>query len=156
MQNIGWLTRKIINSSPITLHMRQWTDEATGLAHLDIENRPDSGLPGTKEERVLNWEPSKVTSQIFGELIGRTRYISPADLKLQDEDEALSQGWEPGLEELVQMQTEHVDAGALTKQVCGFELLDGKRYHTRHVVVTKAEQVLKVRVVYDYLGPNEK
>lgn len=33
----------------------------------------------------------------------------------------------------------------------GFEKVDGKRYHVRHVVVRKGDQVKKARLVYDYV-----
>ena len=38
------------------------------------------------------------------------------------------------------------------EQIWGFEQLNGKRYHTRRVVVRKGGEVQRVRLVYAYQG----
>ena len=38
-------------------------------------------------------------------------------------------------------------------QVWGFEVIDGKRRHVRHVVVRKEEDWKQARLVYDWMGP---
>lgn len=38
--------------------------------------------------------------------------------------------------------------------IWGFEEIEGKRYHTRRAVVRNGEKFERVRLVYDYLGPN--
>jgi hypothetical protein len=38
------------------------------------------------------------------------------------------------------------------RQVWGFAIVDGKRYYTRRVVVTKGKEVLRVRLVYNWIG----
>lgn len=37
-------------------------------------------------------------------------------------------------------------------QVWGFEIMDGKRYYVRHVVVRKEDDWKQARLVYDYHG----
>lgn len=152
MQGVNWLTRKVITMSPIILTMRQSVDAKTGLTHLDIDSRPESGLPGTTEERVLNWEPVEVDSALFGKLRGRTRWVQPSELV--DENEYLTAGLEKdGSDDgrLIQMYTEFLAISAVTTQVCGFETVNGARYHTRRIVARKGDEVVKVRLVYDYL-----
>jgi hypothetical protein len=39
------------------------------------------------------------------------------------------------------------------EQVWGFELLDGKRYHTKRLVAMNGKKEALVRLVYDYVGP---
>jgi len=38
------------------------------------------------------------------------------------------------------------------RQVWGFAIVDGQRYYTRRVVVTKGKEVLRVRLVYNWIG----
>lgn len=45
--------------------------------------------------------------------------------------------------------------GWTAEQVWGFEVLEGKRYYTRRVVVRKGQDVQRVRLVYDYKGSVE-
>lgn len=47
--------------------------------------------------------------------------------------------------------------GWTAEQVWSFEEIQGKRYHTRRVVVrnAKGDKLEKVRLVYDYTGPVE-
>lgn len=42
------------------------------------------------------------------------------------------------------------DAGWTMEQTWGFENIDGKRYHTRRMVVRKGDQVERGRLVYNY------
>lgn len=49
-----------------------------------------------------------------------------------------------------------VDGGGWTaEQNWGFEEINGARYYTRRVVVRKQDEVQRVRLVYDYIGPAE-
>lgn len=60
-------------------------------------------------------------------------------------------------EESVQSYVKNQDSGYgwTAEQVWNFEEIDGKRYHTRRVVVKNANgsKSEKARLVYDYLGP---
>ncbi len=38
-------------------------------------------------------------------------------------------------------------------QIWGFEVIDGKRRHVRHVVVRKEDDWKQARLVYDWMGP---
>jgi hypothetical protein len=55
------------------------------------------------------------------------------------------------------LEDEHVqswavsqDAGWTAEQIWGFEEIEGKRLYTRRVVVRKANEVERARLVYDY------
>jgi hypothetical protein len=55
----------------------------------------------------------------------------------------------------VLMTTDHIDAGAMTYQVGGIAIVDGERRYVRFIEVSKGSDVLKARIVYDYLRPAE-
>ena len=69
-----------------------------------------------------------------------------------DDDEWMVQGWEEPGGDFVQSYVESKDAGWTADQVWGFEVVDGKRYHTRHVNVRKGDDWKMVRLVYDWQG----
>jgi len=75
-------------------------------------------------------------------------------------DPWLKEGWLDGEEENggpagerhVESYVDQEEKGWTGEQIWGFAIIDGKRYYTRRVVVTKGEEVLKVRMVYDWHG----
>ena len=70
---------------------------------------------------------------------------------MQD-NEWLKKGWLEPEGEFVQSYVESVGGGWTADQVWGFEMVDGKRYHVRHVVVRKGEDWKEARLVYDWQG----
>jgi len=62
--------------------------------------------------------------------------------------------------ELVQSYVKNQDSGYgwTAEQLWGFEVVNGKRYYTRRVVVknAKGDKSERVRLVYDYQGPAGK
>jgi len=72
----------------------------------------------------------------------------------------LTDGWLTGDEEkagpngecFVESQVVNKEKGWDGLQIWGFAIIDGKRYYTRRVVVTKGDKVLKVRMVYNWQG----
>ncbi|KAI2011514.1 hypothetical protein LOZ52_004778 [Ophidiomyces ophidiicola] len=180
LQGISWLTRKTIGLATITLHVKQYNDDA-GISHVDIAQTLTGGISGTTEQRVLGWEEHEHTDHIFGTVRGRSRYVrgtAPADGKVRpdvevqtkagDEQvavtkflkgETLADGSEvegfvagDGEDFWVQSWVESVNDGWTAEQVWGFEVIDGVRRYTRRVVAEKNGKVIKARLVYDYLG----
>ncbi|KAJ5192814.1 hypothetical protein N7449_008956 [Penicillium cf. viridicatum] len=147
VQGVNWLTRKVIAMANVTLTINQRKDENSNIL-LDIENKPSGGLPTTQEKRVLNWEPVELNHGLLGNIRGRSRICKLADL----DDDYLRQGWEDGTEEVMHFRTEQLDSkGVVTQQVAGFIVLNGTRYHTRRVLVTKDDgERLEAKLVYDY------
>lgn len=112
-----------------------------------MEGKP-SGGPSQLEQRVLDWEvESDVNHPLFGKGKARSKWAKKEDIT----DEYLANGWEDGLDEFILTQTT-LDAGSTSTLVHGFEVVDGQRRYTRHVVVVKGDETAKVRMVYDYLG----
>ena len=55
--------------------------------------------------------------------------------------------------EHVQSYVESATNNWTANQIWGFEVIDGKRRHVRHVVVRKADDWKQARLVYDWVGP---
>ncbi|KAH8653154.1 hypothetical protein BGZ60DRAFT_387045 [Tricladium varicosporioides] len=155
LQGIGWWTRKAISLATVTLHVKQYTDDA-GVSHIDIEQTATGGIKGTTELRTLDWEFREHDDHLFGSLKGKSRWIKVEDL----DDAFFKDGWLEGEEENggpngerhVQSFVENSEKGWTAGQSWGFAIIDGKRYYTRRVVVTKGSEVLKVRLVYNWQG----
>ena len=87
---------------------------------------------------------------------GRSRWLSLDDV----EDDFLKGDWLEGDEERggpkgeihVESFVQNEEKGWTADQIWGFAVVDGKRYYTRRVVVSKGEEVLKVRLVYNWRG----
>jgi len=58
----------------------------------------------------------------------------------------------PNGELFIESWVTNEEKGWTGDQIWGFAIVDGKRYYTRRVVVTKGDTALKVRMVYDYRG----
>lgn len=128
----------------------------------------------------MNWSERDHEDRIFGKVKGRSRMFDGlAEFDMQgpggegEADEKFLQaevsrdgstperedGQTAWLDESkgrhVQSWVRNVDETAVggwtAEQVWGFEVLDGKRYYTRRVVVRKGEErVERARLVYDY------
>ena len=128
-----------------------------------------SGLTSTQENRTLNWIDARHSDRIFGNVIGKSRLFALQNLQMQgsggqddvkflkaevlrdlespssflEEDGGYVQSWAVNQDE---------GYGWTAEQIWGFEVLEGKRYYTRRVVVRKGQEVQRVRLVYDYNG----
>lgn len=153
LQGIGWFTRKAIALATVTLHVKQYIDDA-GLTHIDIDQTATGGIKGTSEIRTLDWVEREHNDHIFGDLKGKNRWCT---LDVPD-DAFLKDGWLEGEEENSGPNGERHMQGFVVnekngwtgEQIWGFAIIDGKRYYTRRVVVSKGDKVLKTRLVYDW------
>lgn len=100
---------------------------------------------------------------MFGSLRGRSRWLSSSSFNNASEGEGmdsfLTEGWleegeeaGPAGESKIESFSESNGNGWTADQMWGFAVVDGKRYHVRRVVVKKGEEVLRVRLVYDWQG----
>jgi hypothetical protein len=143
--------RKVLNTAKVTVSIKEWVDPSTGLTHVDIVNTPSSGLPSSTEVRVFNNEGIELPHPLFGKIRTRSRWAGAGDL--DQIDGYLVKGFESGIDNFIHIVTEHLDYDAVTHQAWGFEEVEGNRRYSRHIVVKKGEEVLRSKLVYDYLGP---
>ncbi|KAG9237208.1 hypothetical protein BJ875DRAFT_481531 [Amylocarpus encephaloides] len=156
LQGIGWFKRKAISLATVTLHVNQYNGDGA-LTHIDIKQTATGGIQGTSEIRTLDWKAREHVDHIFGKLAGQSRWVT---LDIVD-DEFQKEEWLEGDEEVggpngekhVQSFVRNDEAGWTASQIWGFAILpDGKRYYTRRVVVQKGDEILKVRLVYNWQG----
>jgi hypothetical protein len=96
---------------------------------------------------------------IFGQLKGKSRWIATGSPEYEALDQFMREAWleegeqgGPNGESHVQSWVVNEENGWTAEQIWGFAVVDGKRYYVRRVVVTKGEEVLSVRLVYDWQG----
>ncbi|ESZ97808.1 hypothetical protein SBOR_1817 [Sclerotinia borealis F-4128] len=159
LQGVGWWTRKAISLATVTLHVKQYLDE-NHIPHIDIDQTATGGIKGTTELRQLDWQPRAHEDHLFGNLIGKARFCTIEQVAEVDDDIFLKEEWlegeeensGPGGERHVQTYSVNEERGWTADQVWGFAISDGKRYYTRRVVVRKGDEVLKIRLVYNWQG----
>jgi hypothetical protein len=157
LQGIGWLTRKAIAFATVTLHCKQYTSE-DGHTHIDIEQTATGGIKGTTELRELDWTERSHVDHIFGSMKGKSRWITIDNPEIPDD--FLKEGWIEGEEENggpngerhIESFVDNEEKGWTGEQIWGFAIIDGKRYYTRRIIITKGSEALKVRLVYNWQG----
>lgn len=155
MQNVGWLVRQAVQYSSIETTLHQYTEKGEDgkeVGRLDQVQISTGGVKNT-EERVMNWEMLPTTNKIWGEVRGKSRYTTLAEL--EDKDEWLREGWDGSAEgQVVEGFVEGVKDGWTAHQVWGFAMVDGVRRHVRRVVARrKGWKEERVRMCYDWRGP---
>jgi len=157
LQGLGWWTRKAIGLATVTLHCKQYTDDE-GHTHIDIDQTATGGIKGTTELRELDWAERSHVDHIFGSLKGKSRWLTIDHPEITDD--FLKEGWLEGEDESGGPNGErHIESFVVNEekgwtgvQIWGFAIIDGKRYYTRRVVITKGNEARKVRLVYNWYG----
>ena len=150
---MSWLTRKAIGLATVTQHIKHYTGE-DGKPHIDIKQVVIGGIQASPENRILDWNERPHSDRIFGELVGRSRYVNPKDLEEADvggDKDWLSEGWDEGGEKAESL-VENKEAGWTALQIWGFAEVQGTRYYVRKVLVRKGPEKLRARLVYGYVG----
>jgi len=157
LQGVGWFLRKAIGMATVTLHVKQYTDDA-GITHVDIDQTATGGIKGTSEARAFDWTPREHEDYLFGKVQGKTRWVTLAEIGDDYQKEGFLEGDEEKGGPDGQRHAEGYVINEKNKwdadQVWGFEIIGGARYYTRRVVVkrTDKDEVLKIRLVYNWAG----
>ncbi|KAH8801538.1 hypothetical protein F5884DRAFT_684922 [Xylogone sp. PMI_703] len=150
LQGVGWLTRKAISFATITLSIKEYLDDASAT-HIDIEQTATGGIKGTTELRTLDWTERAHEDHIFGNIKGKSRFVALDSEEI--EDGWLKEGWLPENEgKVIQSVAVNEERGWTALQIWGFAEVEGKRYYARRVRASKGEEVVRVRMYYDYQG----
>lgn len=138
LQGIGWLTRKAIGLATVTLHIKEYEDDAK-VTHCDISQTATGGVKGTTENRTFDNEWRDHSDWLFGKVKGRTQWISsPSD------DAFLNSNWEEGSKEWVYGYVESYDNGWTAAQTWGFQIVNGERRYARNIVIAKVSLDLTI------------
>ncbi|KAI4149087.1 MAG: hypothetical protein LQ340_004792, partial [Diploschistes diacapsis] len=139
LQGMGWLTRKAIGLATVTQSIKHYSSSpspsssagAKGTVHIDTEQTVTGGISASPEYRVLDWQERPHSDRIFGELVGRSRYVDPRalpDAELGADKDWLAGGWDEEGEK-VESLVENRAAGWTAVQIWGFAVVEGKRRH---------------------------
>ncbi|KAH7137192.1 hypothetical protein B0J13DRAFT_559154 [Dactylonectria estremocensis] len=148
------MTRKAIGLATITLEVNQYqappkppNTSTDVFTHIDIVQSA-SGLSSTNENRCADDTFRDNTDWLFGAVKGRSLFVSQDEI----DDEYLKTGWliEGEGKTLYKSYVESQDNGWIATQIWGFENINGERRYSRHVVVTKGDKRVQIRMVYDY------
>lgn len=148
---MSWLVRNAIAYAPVTLTITQTAavdvDGDGGTQITKIESTQSTLGRTVSDVRFLDWGVTEQEDHpLFGSLSMRSRWAKRGTLDdnfLVGDGDAKTDGDE--VIEVLVVGTEWT-----SHQVWGFEEIDGLRYHTRRGVVTKGEQRVQVRMVYDW------
>ncbi|KFZ07528.1 hypothetical protein V501_06367 [Pseudogymnoascus sp. VKM F-4519 (FW-2642)] len=150
VQGVNILLRTALSRAPISLSLEQIRDSDTGVEKI-ITKQSTIGRIMT-EERSLDWVEAAASHVVFGDVKTKNRICAVHEI----ENELLINDWEDGTEELIEVQS--LGAGWTSWQAWGFEVIDGKRYHVRRVVVQKgtefgdvAPEAVTIKMVYDWV-----
>jgi hypothetical protein len=151
LQGVNLLVRKAATAAAIHLKITQ-TDEQ----HIKMAQSVTSGkIPGTTEEYTLDWEWRTNNDSFFGEIAGRSRWVSVEEGGQTDVTRAGEGEWIDGDSDgkLIEAEGKKEDGEWSAHHLWGFEIVDGERRHTRRVYVkNKKGEELRVRMVYDFVG----
>ncbi|KAK5094914.1 hypothetical protein LTR70_003771 [Exophiala xenobiotica] len=112
-----------------------------------------AAIPGATEEYTLDWQWRSNHDALFGDIEGRSRWISVEDTRREGGQGVWIQGdseWK-----LINAVGKRPNGAWEATHLWGFEVVGGDRRHTRRVkVVSKEGQELRARMVYDFEGDN--
>ncbi len=163
LQGVSWMMRKTIGIATITLDVEQSVQEPLPPSEskepatvIIIKQTIAGGIPGTTETRCLDWVYRNHSDRIFGDVKGRSQWIAAANIEdaslakgwIEDEAEAAGPNGETHVYSIAESQAE---GSWVAQQVWGFQTVDGERRYARNVVITKGDERVEFRVVYDFL-----
>ncbi|OAA53206.1 hypothetical protein ISF_08938 [Cordyceps fumosorosea ARSEF 2679] len=149
-QGVSWLWRKVLVKSGAELWITQTVEG--GVDRLVIQGKSSNGLPDSREDRILSGAWKELSFPIFGKIRGSTRWVKRGELPSAwlAEDMVLED------DQVILMETIQLNINTVTKQANGFKSVNGERRYVRHVeVLNNKKDLIRVRLVYDYLGPLE-
>lgn len=103
----------------VTLYVKHYKDD-DGVEHIDIDQRLTGGIPGTTENRILDWTSREHNDRLFGHVLGRSRRVKVDKI----ENEFLRNGWLPdtvqhgGINSYVESDTPKTGTQWIAEQVC--------------------------------------
>jgi hypothetical protein len=118
LQGVSWFARRAIALSTITLYVRHYKGD-DGVEHIDIDQTL-TGIPGTSENRTLDWTFREHDDYLFGPVLGKTRRANVDEI----ENEFLREGWLPDtvrdgvIHSYVKSDTPKSNTSWIAEQVC--------------------------------------
>lgn len=147
LQGTNTMIRKAVGVASVHLKV---THDTPDIIHME-NTATAAGIPGTKEDYQLDYQWRTSQDPFFGEVEGRSRWITQADAKANGAEGEWLEGDSDG--KLIQAVGKKPDDAWIATHLWGFENVEGARRHTRRVKVTSRDgEEVKVRMVYDFDG----
>lgn len=149
LQEVPWLVRTLVAKAAVSVSLKQSADGSTSR----IESTQRSLGRALEETWLLDWEPRPSTHTVFGKLLVRARFTSPAavdEVVLRGHSESYEADWEG---DVIELKVE--GEGWTSTQVWGFTTIGDTRMYARRSVVRKGDASQIVQVVYNWVGPHE-
>jgi len=150
LQGVNVLVRKTATAASIHLNISQPDNQ-----HIKMAQSITSGkIPGTTEEYTLDYEWRTNKDGFFGEVAGRSQWVSVEEGR---QTGVVGEGegeWIEGDSDGKLIHAEGKKEGEWeASHLWGFEVVDGERRHTRRVKVSNSKgEELRVRMVYDFVS----
>ncbi|KAL3470327.1 hypothetical protein BJX99DRAFT_264319 [Aspergillus californicus] len=180
LQGVGWLTRKAIGAATLTLHFTSDVEASSSSAptpHLTMRQTLTGGIPGSTEERIMDWVERERSNHIYGDVKSRSRLISGVIedgavrpvLTLQSKaqpasiEEEVKTFLRGGTPYTAQTETDYTDlyvhdfgrnekSGWTAEQIWSIEVINSQQYLTRRVAVVREDGYELARLVYKFSG----
>ncbi|KAI9375913.1 hypothetical protein BJX61DRAFT_539368 [Aspergillus egyptiacus] len=179
LQGVGWLTRKAISAATMTLHFTSTQSPDTPTTHLKMRQTLTGGIPGSTEDRIMDWAERERSNHIYGEVLSRSRLIGGVrgeDGNVRPELELQSQAGSSAIEEEVrgflcagvpdlssveEKEGRYGDlyihdfgrnekGGWTAEQIWCIEVIEGKKYLARRIAVVREDGYELARLVYRF------
>ena len=169
LQGVSWLKRRAIGLAVITLRVRHYKGD-DGVERIDIDQLLTGRIPGSSENRILDWTFREQDDNLFGPVLGKVRRANLDEI----ENEFLRKGWLPDtvrdgvinsyvksdtpkshtswIAEQVRQPFQHACLqNGLPIQTWGFEEINNERRYVRHVdFIGPENEHIQARLVYDF------
>ncbi|KAL6716001.1 hypothetical protein ACLMJK_006963 [Lecanora helva] len=146
LQGTSSLIRKAIGSASVTLTISQPSDHEYKIEQIATA----AAIPGTTEQYILDNEWRTNKDPFFGEVKGRSRWISLDEASQMLATETDFEDSDRG--KLILAEGGHADGGWQAFRVWGFKEIQGERRYVQAVQVSNSKgEELKGDMVYDYV-----
>lgn len=147
LQGVNVIVRKAIGAASVHLKISQPSQNELRME----QTATAASIPGTTEEYTLDWQWRSNHDSFFGDIEGRSRWISQQEAKGAGADGDWASNDSEG--KLIQAVGKKPDDSWTASHLWGFEEVGGARRHTRRVKVnSKSGEEIKARMVYDFAG----
>ncbi|KAL4963694.1 uncharacterized protein BDV14DRAFT_190789 [Aspergillus stella-maris] len=78
LQGVSWLTRKAISAATLTLHFTSSsieTEDGTEIPQLTMRQTLTGGIPGSTEERVMDWVERMRSNHVYGDVLSKSKLV---------------------------------------------------------------------------------
>ncbi|KAF7191173.1 hypothetical protein HII31_07533 [Pseudocercospora fuligena] len=147
LQGVNYLIKKAATSASVHLKVTQPDKDHISMK----QNATSFKIPGTSEDYTLDWTWRDDHDPVFGDLKGRSRWVSEADLDGKDVELVKKGKWDGDV--LVQAEGNKSDGSWGGTHFGGFEEVGGERRHVRWIRIwTRDGEEVVMRMVYDFDG----